>query len=241
MNVDFLIIGQGLAGSLLAWYLIQKKQSVVIVDDASIDSASLAAAGIINPVTGKRLVKSWQVDACLPAAKQCYLTLQQQFRTPIFHSLPVYRLFQNEQDIELWQLRSSENAYADYLGDRLPPQGSSGLENPLGGFLIKGSGYINTALLLQQLREHYAAHNQYIDARFLYYELQIKTAAVEWREIESAFNSVHRSSRRKRPAGPCPSNACGWLNFYWPELSWLYRPAFPMKTESTACPPAPGK
>ncbi|WP_455203161.1 NAD(P)/FAD-dependent oxidoreductase [Kaarinaea lacus] len=185
MHVDFLIIGQGLAGSLLALYLNKKKQLVVIVDDATINSASLVAAGIINPVTGKRLVKSWQVDACLPAAKQCYLALEQQFKNPIFHSLPIYRLFQNEQEIELWQLRSSETGYADYLGDRLPPQGSSGIESSLGGFLIKGSGYINTALLLQQLREHYATHNQYIDASFHYDDMQIKPAAVQWRDIEA--------------------------------------------------------
>jgi len=60
MMIDFLIVGQGLAGSLLAWELIQRGCSVLVVDKGE-ENASQVAAGLINPVTGIRFVKSGSV------------------------------------------------------------------------------------------------------------------------------------------------------------------------------------
>ncbi|MEY3190936.1 MAG: hypothetical protein RIS10_1053, partial [Pseudomonadota bacterium] len=74
MTIDFLIIGQGLAGSLLAWELINRGCNVIIVDNGK-ENASQIAAGLINPVTGMRFVKSTNVDDLLPTAKQCYAQL----------------------------------------------------------------------------------------------------------------------------------------------------------------------
>jgi len=57
VNTDFLIIGQGLAGSLLAWTLLQQQQTVVLVDSQDPQGASQVAAGLVNPVVGQRLEK----------------------------------------------------------------------------------------------------------------------------------------------------------------------------------------
>ena len=54
---DYLIIGQGLAGSLLTWELLQRGCKIIVVDNG-LENASKVAAGLINPVTGMRLV--WQ-------------------------------------------------------------------------------------------------------------------------------------------------------------------------------------
>ena len=53
MQVDFLIIGQGLSGSFLSWYLLRGGASFIVVDENKINTASKVAAGLINPVTGR--------------------------------------------------------------------------------------------------------------------------------------------------------------------------------------------
>ncbi len=63
MNADFIIVGQGLAGTLLAHELIQLGKSVLVFDDPAAPKASEVAAGIINPVVFRRMTKSWLVDA----------------------------------------------------------------------------------------------------------------------------------------------------------------------------------
>ena len=55
MRTDFLIVGQGVAGSLLAWFLLHAGKSVVVVDDGHKHAASITSLGLINPVIGVRL------------------------------------------------------------------------------------------------------------------------------------------------------------------------------------------
>lgn len=62
----FLIVGQGIAGSVLAWTLLQRGAKVQLADPKLRSSSSRVAAGIINPVTGKRFVKSWNFDLFYP-------------------------------------------------------------------------------------------------------------------------------------------------------------------------------
>ena len=72
MHVDHLIIGQGICGTFLSWYLQQANRSFLIIDEARPNTASRVAAGIINPVTGRRIVKTWMIDELMPFAKNAY-------------------------------------------------------------------------------------------------------------------------------------------------------------------------
>lgn len=55
-TADNLIVGQGLAGSVVAWTLLRAGQSVYVVDAEEAMTASKVAAGLMTPVTGKRKV-----------------------------------------------------------------------------------------------------------------------------------------------------------------------------------------
>ena len=62
MQVDYLIIGHGISGTWLSYYLHKANRSFRVIDNNQPDSASRIAAGIINPVTGRRIVKTWMID-----------------------------------------------------------------------------------------------------------------------------------------------------------------------------------
>ena len=66
IEVDFMIVGQGLAGSLLASELLDAGKTIQIFDADHEGAASAIAAGIINPITGRRLVKSWMIMSFYP-------------------------------------------------------------------------------------------------------------------------------------------------------------------------------
>ena len=68
MQVDYLIIGQGLCGTWLSWYLTQENRSLIVIDKNEPISASKISAGIINPVTGRRMVKVWMAEQILSFA-----------------------------------------------------------------------------------------------------------------------------------------------------------------------------
>ena len=65
MQTEFLIIGQGISGTWLSYYLEKTNKSFIVIDNEQPNSASRIAAGIINPVTGRRIVKTWMIDELL--------------------------------------------------------------------------------------------------------------------------------------------------------------------------------
>ena len=72
MQVDHIIVGQGISGSFLSWYLIKEGKSVLVIDEENATTASRVAAGIINPVTGRRMVTVWMAEELFPFAWKAY-------------------------------------------------------------------------------------------------------------------------------------------------------------------------
>ena len=75
MMKDVLVIGQGISGTFLTWWLEQKSLSFAVIDEERPSTASRAAAGLINPVTGRRIVKTWMIDELLSFAENAYASI----------------------------------------------------------------------------------------------------------------------------------------------------------------------
>ena len=72
MQTEFLIVGQGISGTWLSYYLDKANRSFIVIDNEQPNSASRVAAGIINPVTGRRIVKTWMIDELLAFLVSAY-------------------------------------------------------------------------------------------------------------------------------------------------------------------------
>ena len=75
-SADYIIVGQGLAGTLLAHDLLENNQSVLIIDKPHAAMASRVAAGLFNPVGVKRCIRSWRADDFLSFAIERYKFLE---------------------------------------------------------------------------------------------------------------------------------------------------------------------
>jgi glycine/D-amino acid oxidase-like deaminating enzyme len=72
MQVDVLVVGQGICGTFLCRELDRAGLSFIVVDEDRGGGASRIAAGLINPVTGRRLVKTWMIDELLAGIPEAY-------------------------------------------------------------------------------------------------------------------------------------------------------------------------
>src|SRR5258708_38785325 len=98
-NLKILIIGQGIAGTLLANELLQKGVQVHLAEAGETETSSQVAAGVINPVTGKRFVKSWRFDAFYSLAKQTYQALERSLGIAVWEEHPIMRLLASPEEI----------------------------------------------------------------------------------------------------------------------------------------------
>jgi len=125
-QTDILIIGQGICGTFLGWELSGAGISHILIDEERPETASRAAAGLINPVTGRRIVKTWMIDELLPFAREAYrrigATLGGSYMGPVsvvdFFPTPQMRLAFLEryaEDPEYLQLPGEEHDRDDFF------------------------------------------------------------------------------------------------------------------------------
>ncbi|MCQ8129266.1 NAD(P)/FAD-dependent oxidoreductase [Methylomonas rivi] len=179
MPIEVLIVGQGLAGSLLAWALMRRNLRVMVIDNGS-ENASQVAAGLINPVTGQRLVKSADINDLLPSAMHCYRRLSDAFQQHFFVPLPMLRLLKNARERQYAEQRLSQADYRPFL--TACPAAQAAVQAPYGALLQARTGYLKTGLLLSRLRDYFIATASYRHMQFDYDALVLQPQ-LTWREF----------------------------------------------------------
>lgn len=160
-EADYLIIGHGLAGATLARTLRQRGRRVVVLDAAHPDSATRVAAGLINPVAGKRFALAWRIADLLPAARAFYQRLEAETGRPLFFERPILKLFGSVREQNDVLARSAGQPWGDYVADPARPLPAiPGLEQPFGGLELRHGGWVDTAALLDVLAEDARQHGE---------------------------------------------------------------------------------
>jgi glycine/D-amino acid oxidase-like deaminating enzyme len=152
--VDTLIVGQGLAGTTLAWQLGWRGQSVLVVDQDSPNTASKIAAGLVTPITGQRLVPSWRFDEFWPAALEFYGRVEKETGRACFREIPMVRLFKSAAD------RDHVLEHASLVSFPKPLVDEAQFTSPWGGFEMRG-GQLDVPAFLESSRKAFQARGQY--------------------------------------------------------------------------------
>jgi glycine/D-amino acid oxidase-like deaminating enzyme len=180
-EVDYLIVGQGLAGSVLACLLQMAGKKVLVIDNVHRTAASLAAAGIINPITGRRLNRPFLIDQLLADAFSVYPSIEQFLGTSFFRRRKVLRLLQSAEEQEQWKERLSTGDYAKYLGAVECPRFSS--DCPwFGGFEIAMAGQLDVPMFVRHTRNALAAGDSLVESEFEHDEISLSDVSVQWRQ-----------------------------------------------------------
>lgn len=139
-----LIAGQGLAGSVLGWAFERAGIDFEIADPGHAEASSRVGAGIINPITGQRIVKSWDVDAQLPFALATYAAMEAAWDVSLVRHLRVRRLFREDAERRILEKKRARGDLDPYLG----PCDEA-------GFWIEGAARVDTAALITAARRHW--------------------------------------------------------------------------------------
>ncbi|RLK50454.1 glycine/D-amino acid oxidase-like deaminating enzyme [Alkalispirillum mobile] len=153
-----LIVGQGLAGSLLALRLLALGLRPVVVEDDRAGAASRTAAGITSPVTGPRLARIPLADRILPENARLIRELEAQLARRIFHPLPIARLFNSAKERARWAERRERPGFSALLGPAFNAGEVPGVYgDPLGGFQLQQGGWWDLPGLLDATRDRLEA------------------------------------------------------------------------------------
>lgn len=157
-HVENLIVGQGLAGSAIAWTLHWDGQSVLMFDRMEPNTASRVSAGLVTPVTGKRLVKSPEYDKYWSAAETFYRRVEQVTHTSFFAETDMIRLFEDEAARAAFLSRSgAESVSGIKLWDGQVQ--SAGIRQP--GIAMSPAARLNVNRYIEATRSYFTSLDSY--------------------------------------------------------------------------------
>lgn len=186
MQVDYLIIGQGIAGTVLSYTLLKRGKKVLVVDSQSFANSSKAAAGIFNPITGKRLVKTWQADLLFPYIKSFYQDLEKELKCQFLHLTPIYRPFLTIEEQNSWISQTASPQLRAYTNTQISAADYKDfVDVNFGGMEIKQAGYVDIKVMLQNYATYLGEKQLYRQEVFSYEDIVLQEDKVCWHDIEA--------------------------------------------------------
>ena len=179
-TINFLIVGQGIAGTTLAHKLYENGKSVHLIDNNHQSSSSLIAGGVIHPMSFKRAILSWKADSLIPVAKAYYDAFETAFKTKVFHELDMIRVFSTMEEQNNWQGRMADSPMKEIIGDE-----ELSLGFPLGSGKVNMAGRLDVALYLTRSKEFFKEKDIISEEQFDYNQLTHSETGIEYKGIEA--------------------------------------------------------
>jgi len=184
MNIiekDIIIVGQGIAGSVLALELIKRGKSIIVIDKSELSASSRVAAGIWNPVVFKRLTKSWMIDELTPCLNEFYSSAEKILGVKFLEERKIAKLFTEEQEINLWKKKVSEDM-REYLSEEILE-----MHEPTSSkyAIVKQAGNLDTVAFLNAVTVHLKANDSFLEEAFSHNDLRISATGVSYKNIDA--------------------------------------------------------
>lgn len=165
-KVDVIVVGQGIAGTLLAHDLIEARQSVAIIDVNLKSSATRVAAGLINPVGMKRCIPSHNAHQYFPKAIQRYREIEHKLNTNFLEVKSILRLFANQEVKHDWQIKFSNTNMDRYISRLFDCNAYPFLNDNDGSAEIYPSAHIDLTTFLDNSRKYFKFKCLLLEERF---------------------------------------------------------------------------
>lgn len=184
MKTDYIIVGQGICGTMLSWNLLKLGKKVLVIDDANPFSASKVASGIVNPVTGRRVVTTWMADELLPLVWKEYSDFAGELNTTIIEQKNTIAFPPSFQMKETYEKRMTEP------GSFIKPVSEESLYNKFfhfifGCFVIDPTYTIHLHPMMHEWRNALIKKGALLNESFLEEHLHIAESGIQYKNIKA--------------------------------------------------------
>jgi len=177
-HVETAIIGQGLAGTAVAWTLANLGRDFCLIDDGNLNSSSQIAAGLVTPITGARHVQSWGWETAYPIAKAFYQNCELLTKTNFWKVEPAIRFFVSKEENERFENRYGSDSTANrssgligssdqYQKELDQSSWSTAIDASYGGFVMPEAARLMTAEFLKASRDYFESTESVCTAKII--------------------------------------------------------------------------
>jgi len=183
MKVDFIIVGHGLASVAVIEHLKKHKKSFVVFSDENPNSSSKVAAGLYNPVTGRKMKQTWMAEQLFPYLEEFYGDLEKSLQAKFLNKKAIYRPFLSLEDQNDWMAKAlKSNVFIKETFTKT--QYREFIDDEFGGILLNKSGFLEVKKMLECHKEKLMDDQQLKTEAFNYHDLIIQENKIQYKTIE---------------------------------------------------------
>jgi len=183
---DHLIIGGGISGCTLAFRLIEEGAKVMVIDQPANNISSLVAAGIVSPLTGKRIALTWKATELFEELHRFYPFMERKLNEEFFYPLPTMKIFESIYEQNEWMTKRQGNGFDSFIEKEIFRQDEDALvNNPYGGLRIIKSGRLNLKVYLRLVHRWLKEKNALLNLEFDSERAIINKNTIEWEGMKA--------------------------------------------------------
>lgn len=185
-QVDYLIIGQGISGSFISYFLLEKGASVLVIDHSPEYSASKVASGMINPVTGRIVATTWMIHELLDFATDTYYEVGKKLNENFISEKHIFTIPPTLQMHEALEKRVSEkNTFIKNISNAESDLLKENFHFYFQPKKIQPAFLINVQLLLSSWKNYLEKFDCLEKSSFDFNALSLKKDRIEYKNIHA--------------------------------------------------------
>ena len=186
MEIDYIIVGCGLAGIAFSEQLKAHSKTFVVINNNS-QQSSIVAGGVYNPVILKRFTEVWKAGVQLEMASDMYAHIEAELGIKIDHKLSMQRRFASVEEQNEWFQAIDKPNLESYLSPQIIKNSNSAIDAPFGLGEVLHSGRIDTAHLIESYKSDLKSKGQYIQDTFDYDAIQFVGTSLVYQNIKAKY------------------------------------------------------
>ncbi len=175
--VDYIIVGSGLAGIAFAETALQNHKSIMVFDNDSQNSTTIAA-GLYNPVILKRFSEVWNAQSQLVLLDSFYAAIEEKLAIKCDIKMPIYRKFFSIEEQNNWFASSDKPNLTSFLSTKIITEKYSSIDSPFGYGEVLHTGYVDTPILRESYLKYLQSENLLQKEDFDYSEIIFETDSI---------------------------------------------------------------
>ena len=162
---DYIVVGQGLAGTLLTLDLLDNKKRILIVDKHLKGSASKVAGGLMNPISVRRCIPAFP-DHYLTVAFKRYKELEEKLNNNFLYTKPLVKLFRNDEIRDLWHDKYNSHDMDIYIKGFNKSNTFSSFKDTFTSANIEPAGNLDVAHFLSISKSYFSIECDFLEEEF---------------------------------------------------------------------------
>jgi len=184
MQVDYIVVGIGLAGMSFCEQLKANNKTFVVFDNKS-QQSSVVAGGLYNPVVLKRFTAVWKSKEQLHIALSMYNYLEKALNVKLDYKIPVRRKFASLEEQNDWFTACDKPILSDYLSIKIIKNKNESVDAPFGFGEVLQTGRIDVKCLIENYKRDLIHKEAYFEYDFSYKDLKIEDNGIQYKSIKA--------------------------------------------------------